>query len=239
MGLCQGCHAGCCRSFAVPITGADMLRLERETGTTFWDFACRWADEQGQIAAHYAPHFHFEDEPHTPFVICLQHESSQLFPDSPRCLYLKEFPADADHPLGTAHCGMYQGRPAACRVFPTKFDVNNELPIIHPVPEYGRQEKLPQFKLCPRQWTPADIDPLESAQELVVARYEMRFFHQLARLWNRNPGPWAIFPDFLREVYANRVTLMPQQEAEDLMTEDDIRKNIVKIPQASQKRGAA
>src|SRR5690606_34649025 len=28
MGLCSGCHAGCCRSFAVPVSGADVLRIE-------------------------------------------------------------------------------------------------------------------------------------------------------------------------------------------------------------------
>ena len=29
MSQCLDCHAGCCRSFAVPITGADVLRIER------------------------------------------------------------------------------------------------------------------------------------------------------------------------------------------------------------------
>lgn len=238
MGLCQGCHAGCCRSFAVPITGADVIRLERETGTTFWDFACRWADEDGKIAANYAPHFRFQDEPQTPFVICLQHVESQLFPGTPKCQYLKEERPEAGSPLGTAHCGMYNGRPAACRVFPTKFDVENELPVIHPVPEYGREEKLPQFKLCPRQWTPEDIDPIEGAKDLVVARYEAKFFHQLAAIWNRRPGPWEIFPDFLRDIYSRRVRLMPE-EVEDQAADNDVSEHIVPLPSVREARREA
>lgn len=214
MSLCQGCHAGCCRSFAVPITGADMLRLEQETGQNFWDFACRWADESGAIAGNYAPHFHFADEPATPFVICLQHVPSAHHPGTARCHFLQESAPDETRAVGAAHCGAYSGRPAACRVFPTKFDVNNQLPILHAVPEYGREERRPEFRLCPRQWTPQDVDPLQAARELVVARYEVQFFHQLAALWNQQPGPWEIFPEFLREVYANRVSPIPDGQPE-------------------------
>jgi len=212
MGICQGCHAGCCRSFAIPMTGADIIRLERDTGRTFWDFGCRWADPEGTIAANYAPHFFFHDEPQTPFVICLKHEDSSLFRGSTRCKFLKESPPDAEHPLGRGECSIYHSRPAACRVFPTKFDVQNELPILHSVPEYGRDQKLPQFKLCPRQWTPADVDPIDATNDLVVARYEARFFSQLARLWNQKVGKWEVFPEFLRDVYARRVQDIPEEQ---------------------------
>ncbi len=154
------------------------------------------------------------------------------------------FSAGALHPLGTGSCGTYQGRPAACRVFPTKFDLNSELPIIHAVPEYGRAEQLPQYKLCPRQWQPQDVDPVEAAQELVVARYEMNFFHQLAQLWNQHQGPWDVFPDFIRDVYSRRIKdLTHQQPAATVETgeEEDLSGHILKMPQiaAHQKRGAA
>jgi len=212
MGICQGCHAGCCRSFAIPITGADMLTIEQSTGLNFWEFGCRWADPEGSIAANYAPHLFFQDEPQTPFVICLKHEQSDLFPNTTRCKFLKESPADPDHPLGQGACGIYEARPAACRVFPTKFDVETELPVVHPVPEYGRDEQLPQYKLCSRQWKASDIDPVRAAHDLVVARYEIRFFRQIAELWNRQVGPWSVFPEFLRNVYSQRVREIPQEE---------------------------
>lgn len=215
MGICQGCHAGCCRSFAIPINGADMMTLERETGKTFWDFGCRWEDPEGSIAADYAPHFFFQDEPQTPFVICLKHEQSRIFKKSTCCSFLKETPPDKDHPLGQSQCGIYHARPSACRVFPTKFDVENELPIIHPVPEYGREDHQPEFKLCPRQWTPADVDPINGTSDLVIARYEARFFKQIAKLWNQKVGPWSVFPDFIRNVYQNRVQPISEEAFAD------------------------
>ncbi len=88
------CHAGCCRSFAVPVTGADILRIQREQQLSFWDFVCRWEDPESKIARNYAPHFHFADEPDTPFVVCLTHTASQSFPETSKCGFLVE---DAAH----------------------------------------------------------------------------------------------------------------------------------------------
>ena len=61
MAPCQSCHAGCCRSFAVPITGADIVTIERRFGHSFWDFVCRWVDPEGKIARGRVPHFYFAD----------------------------------------------------------------------------------------------------------------------------------------------------------------------------------
>src|SRR5688572_7889481 len=100
MSQCQTCHAGCCRSFAVPITGADVLRIERQVGLNFWEFACRWADPEGKIARRYAPHFHFEDEPRTPFVLCLRHEASAFHKSTTKCRFLVESQPSREAPLG-------------------------------------------------------------------------------------------------------------------------------------------
>ncbi len=216
MSPCEGCHAGCCRSFAVPVTGADILRIQREQGLSFWDFVCRWEDSQGHIARNYAPHFYFADEPQMPFVLCLTHAASSLFPETSRCRFLMEEPPTAESPLGTAHCGIYEDRPAACRVFPTKFNETNELAVIYDVPVSGRDaNQHPAYTLCPRNWEPADFDSLELLQSLAVAKFELQFFQQLALLWNRQPRSWAVFPDFLALVYSRRIL---KQEAE---TEED------------------
>ena len=206
MSPCDSCHAGCCRSFAVPITGADILRIAGELGLTFWDFACRWADKDGRIARNHAPHFHFRDEPETPFVICLAHESSQFFPETTRCRFLVEGQPDAGSPLGQARCGIYRQRPSACRAFPAKLNDSSDLAIVYDVPDRSRDEDHPAYQLCPRQWEAKDLEPVRTVQDLVVARYEMAFFTHLAQLWNRTPGAWTVFPDFLRTVYTNRVT---------------------------------
>lgn len=214
MHICQDCHAGCCRSFAVPVTGADILRIERDLGLTFWDFVCRWSDPEGTIARRYAPHFRFEDEPGTPFVIALQHTASTSFPKTTKCQFLLEEPPSEEHALGRARCAIHPSRPSACRVFPTKFDDSAELVILQDVQEHGREGDAGVYSLCPRPWTPADADPLEAPATLVVARYEMDFFRRVADLWNRRPRSWEVFPDFLRLVYASRVVGEARDEAE-------------------------
>lgn len=205
MSLCESCHAGCCRSFAVPVTGADILRIENELGLSFWDFACRWADPHGRIAKNLVPHFHFADEPETPFTICLQHTQSAVFAGATKCQFLVENPPDAEHRLGTASCGIYKSRPSACRTFPTKLSDKGDLVVLYDIPKSGREDKSPAYELCPRPWEPSDIDPVQAASDLVVAKYEMTFFHHVAQVWNRRPQPWDIFPDFVRLVYAERV----------------------------------
>ncbi len=217
MSPCEDCHAGCCRSFAVPVSGADIMRIEQGLGLSFWDFVCRWEDPEGSIALNYAPHFFFEDEPETQFVISLMHHDSEYFKETTRCRFLTEGAPDADHPLGQARCGIYNYRPGACRVFPTKFDTANELAVIHDIPARSREGDAEVYDLCPRPWEPSDFDPIQPLHNLVVARYEMQFFRSIAELWNRNPRSWSVFPDFLRLVYARRVVreeaLKPQSAA--------------------------
>ena len=200
---CDGCHAGCCRSFAVPISGADAMRLEA-AGHDFWEFAARWADASGAIANGYAPHLHFADDPGTPYVLGLLHVESRVFPGTPKCRFLSETdPTDA-RPLGEGGCGAYDERPAACRVFPKKLDDRGELVQLMVVPQKGR-EGSEAFNLCPRAWTADDVDPVEAPGEIVAAEFEMGFFAKVAALWNRSPGEWAALPAFLRGVYGRRV----------------------------------
>lgn len=206
MSLCSNCHAGCCRSFAVPITGADLLRLERSTGRDFWSIACRWADPEGTIAGRYAPHFRFADEPATPFVICLKHVESAQHPGTEKCVFLEESAPDAEAPLGRGGCGVYADRPSACRAFPTKFAPDGELTVLYDVPARGRDGDHPVHTLCPREWTVDDVDPIQAPADLAVARFEMDFFRSIAAIWNRAPRQFEVLPDFLRMVYARRVT---------------------------------
>lgn len=216
MSPCEGCHAGCCRSFAVPVTGADILRIQRDYQLSFWDFVCRWEDPDSKIARNYAPHFRFSDEPETPFVLCLTHSASQTFPQTSKCQFLVEEPPTEDHPLGTGHCGIYESRPSACRAFPTKFNETDELAVIYDVPPSGRDANQHQaYTLCSREWEPADFDSLELLPTLAVAQFEMKFFHQLAQLWNRQPRNWAMFPDFLTLVYSNRILRAPAEVEEE------------------------
>lgn len=205
MSMCATCHAGCCRSFAVPISGADITRIMTDLKLSFWDFVCRWEDPEGHIAQNYAPHFHFEDEPQTPFVICLIRNESKVWPGSGKCMFLEETCPTEEHPLGIARCGIYESRPSACSAFPTKLNDTSDLAIIYDVPQRGRQSTDPVYALCPKPWEKSDFDSVKTLQNLIVAKYEMDFFHSLAEVWNREPGPMAAFPEFLHLVYSQRI----------------------------------
>jgi Fe-S-cluster containining protein len=213
---CDSCHAGCCRAFAVPVSGADILRLVRETGRSPWDFVCRWADPEGRIAGQFAPTFHFDDEPATPFVVCLRMDESALFPGTRKCVFLSEeertatetgsalLPVLGDHPP-KAWCSVHKTRPGTCRAFPLTLSPDLDFAVLNKVPANGRGDGNPAYDLCPRAWTTEELDPLDHVADLVVARYEMQYFHSLARSWNRKPGPWSLFPEFLKIVYGTRI----------------------------------
>jgi len=215
VGICDGCHAGCCRTFAVPVTGADIIRIRRATGLSFWDFVCRWADSDHQIAKDVVPHFHFPDQPAMPFVIALAHAASPIFPGTTKCRFLLEGLPDTAHPLGQGRCCIYLHRPMACRAFPAKLNETGELAELQSVPGHARDEAVAVYQLCPRPWEPEDLDPVETPQTLAVIRYEMAFFHNVARLWNRQPQPWTAFPDFLDYVYSRRILPVSADEAPD------------------------
>ena len=135
---CDGCHGGCCRSFAVPVTGADVFRLTRATGRSFWEVACRWPDAEGKIARRYAPALYFADDPSAATVLCLTHEASETLPGSTRCRFLEETPPTPDRPRGTGRCGVYDQRPASCRSFPLRLASDGHLVKVHDVPARGR-----------------------------------------------------------------------------------------------------
>ncbi len=107
-----------------------------------------------------------------------------------------------------------------------------ELAIIYDIPSTARAETHPVYQLCPRQWKTDDLDPVQQIQDLVVATYEMNFFHQLADSWNAQPGAWKLFPDFLHMVYANRLRPSaaspdckdPEQVTIKFATESDTRR---------------
>ena len=198
---CEDCQSGCCRSFAVPLTLGDIARISHGTGLGFWDFVARWEDHSGAIARGQAPHFHFQDEPQTPFVIGLKHIASQTFAHATKCRFLMEA-ADG------ACCGVYEHRPLACRIFPATAAPNGDLTIA-PIPAFGRPGADPAYRLCSRAWTEADIDWSEKQHEFERARDEMNLMHVIADRWNQRPGDWIAFPDFLALIWqrlSNRYT---------------------------------
>ncbi|WP_409999459.1 hypothetical protein [Gimesia chilikensis] len=118
---------------------------------------------------------------------------------------------DDEHPKGLGRCGIYQNRPQTCRCFPAKLNASNELAILYDIPSNGRDGE-PAYDLCSRQWTASDLDPNDTIQSLVIARYEMTFFSKIAMIWNQAPGAWNQFPDFIDRIYSNRIASETQED---------------------------
>jgi len=203
MSQCATCHGGCCRAFAVPVSGADILRITSGVGLSFWDVACRWEDPHAEITRGSAPRFHFADSPQIPYAICLLHEASRSFPGTTKCRFLRERETSDEHPLPTAECSIYGHRPGTCRSFPAALNGQGGLRIID-VPEYGRRDRREAYRLCPQEWHPADFDEQDMLGDLNATVAEMQFFALVAEIWNRHPQAWEIFPDFLQLVYEER-----------------------------------
>lgn len=119
---------------------------------------------------------------------------------------------DEEYPKGLGRCSIYQNRPHTCRCFPAKLNDSNELAILYDIPENGRDGE-PAYDLCPRQWTASDLDPNDTIQSLILARYEMTFFSKIATIWNQAPGEWNLFPEFIDRIYSNRITSESQQKS--------------------------
>jgi hypothetical protein len=123
-------------------------------------------------------------------VICLNHQKSTFLHGTTKCQFLIEGPPDEEHPLGQARCGIYDHRPSTCRAFPTKLNETSELVILNDVPKRGRSDEEPAYSLCPSVWKTADLNPVSTMQDLVIAKFEMTFFQNIANVWNQKPRSW-------------------------------------------------
>lgn len=197
---CADCHAGCCRSFVVPLTGPDVIRIERATGLSFWDFAARWDDCDGAISRGIVPHFRFDDQPGNRFVIGLLHKPSDAFPGATRCRFLHETLDEGGFGCASANCAIYGNRPVSCRIFPATIDAGGNVRG-RSVPEFGRPEAGDAYRLCPRDWDAADFDADQVRRDLARVSDEMQQLHVIAERWNRELRPWTSFPAFLQLLY--------------------------------------
>lgn len=197
---CASCSASCCREYAVPLTGADIARIIAERSVDFWDFVCRWEDRDGLISRGIVPQFHFEDEPDTPFVIGLRPVESRQRPGTRMCCFLEEG-SDGEPCGGSACCGVYESRPIVCRVFPFHRDSAGRVGV-QPGVERGTAASDGRPSLCPSRWNLAEEQCEQVGDDLDRCRDEIALLGLLAARWNRRPGPWELFPEFLRIVTA-------------------------------------
>lgn len=197
---CTNCHAGCCRAYPVSLTGRDIFRIVTELKLPFRRFVCRWSDPACAISRGVAPHFFFDDDHQTPYVIGLVQTESRVFPGTRKCGFLDETDPNGKFPRGTGRCSIYEHRPVACRVFPSRIDDTGALGF-QAAPEPVSEREHEAYRLCPRSWSVSDLDTVAALQSLRESAGEMELFHAIAHRWNDEPGPWPFFPDFLELIY--------------------------------------
>ncbi len=197
---CGSCDAGCCRAFAVPLTGTDVIRIMQQRGHSFADFVCRWADPDGLISRQIAPQFRFEDDPDTPFVIGILQNESMAFPGTRKCRFLVETPEASRPGASLSTCSIYESRPGACRVFPFRFEPSGSVGIQPDVSKnFGTR---PPAALCPSEWTVSDEQRQQAGIDLTDCLEQMALFRLIAEYWNAVAGPWPLFPAFLIDIYS-------------------------------------
>lgn len=223
MSVCVKCHAGCCRSLMLMITGYDALRIARDLALppeSFTQFVplgesqaeamrgswalIRFADSSGPLKDH---------------VLTLKKVPSTLMPTTTRCTFLQEWPRaqpdeSSQHPGGrvAARCGIYGSRPIMCRTYPALFDPA-EGPLV--ANRASMQAASGDDALCPQPWT-AEMyapDPTGTVHDLVIERYEFEFFGAAVAAWNAEPRPRAEFFEFMMAVYTNRLRTAPPSYA--------------------------
>lgn len=205
---CRACHAGCCRSFVVPVTGHDLLRIRHATGLEVWDFACRWEDDGSTIPEEFAPRLVFPDAPDRKFVVGLKHVLSTLFPATDRCEFLRESPLEPtaggslSETSGCAtHCEIHSSRPGVCRLFPLKLDTSGSYEQ-RELPTHGRDSSDPAYRLCPRDWTPDELRSAHPPELQDEVRGDLLVWREVASLWNETGLSAEHFPEFLDAIYS-------------------------------------
>ena len=163
----------------------DTVRIARDQQLDFWDFVVRWADETGSISRGQVPHFYFDDEPQTPFVIGLMHTASEVYPGTTHCRLLQESIREDGSIIG--HCGIYESRPLACRIFPAVILPTGDIGVVE-IPE-SCATTPEAHRLCPVPWSVEDLATDEARSQIDECRGELELMSVLAERWNRDPGP--------------------------------------------------
>ncbi len=220
MKVCKTCSGGCCRAFRVPITGFDILRIMRtiDIDPFFFCGVQEVKPEKLEKLLGKEPVFIFTDsgEPRY-YEIFLKLILSKYYDLNHKCIFLHEWDAQE---YGSAElegiigrCGIYDCRPLACRIYPSKLDDEGNLVMNNPYSEYTNPENkrwanLP-YGLCPRPVQKEDYIHLtdEYIKNLTHQKFEMKFFLDLSKKWNENPDISDNFINFLEKNYSDRLLL--------------------------------
>ena len=208
--ICNSCHGGCCRNFGVGLTGYDILNISKILNLDPISFVqVLPVDKDIELQSKYSALFKFTDYNINYFYrFCLRMDKSMLVSETIKCMFLLECfanPLVLSEDKIIARCGIYTCRPLICRTFPSKLDPTEKMGIVfNPIVE-NTENKI--YNLCPRTLTNDDLDNSsdEILKSLIMRKFEVDYFKNLAEYWNKNPGTISEFLIFMEKVYKKRV----------------------------------
>ncbi|MBI4662158.1 MAG: YkgJ family cysteine cluster protein [Verrucomicrobia bacterium] len=220
-GICDTCHAGCCRTYNLIVTVYDALVISRDLGLPIAEFVTFLATrgEQIKLAGGKNTPIIFSDPGYEEvrFFVTLKRVDSRLIAGTLKCYFLQEWnrqevvAARGDHPGAriAGRCGIYGSRPLMCQTYPTVLHNEGAVGFIGTPPPTDLQKVHEIYKICPEKWSPEAFvqDPAKALHSLVLYNYETNFQNRCLAEWNASPGLMKGFFPFMLRAYGERFRL--------------------------------
>lgn len=215
MKICESCHSGCCRNYAVGLTGYDILNIAKTLNVDPVSFVqiIPVKDENDiEYKSKYAALFRFTDVEDTFYLFGMRMTESQLVQGTIKCHFLLEWYLNPHKPsLDSiiARCGIYNCRPLTCSSFPYKLDTTEKFANVLDLTSNNNKGVHPVYNVCSRKITRDDLPESSDGilQDLVMRKYELEYFKDMAEYWNQKPGTIDEFLAFMKITYQNRVNV--------------------------------
>lgn len=213
---CSSCLAGCCRRFDVPLTGFDIIKIQKALNLEYYEIAQlipvkEDSYEKNSKATGVFKFNNFDAGEY--FTFYLRNIKSKYIPDSYKCMFLQEWNGEDfllhDRPGIKARCGIYNIRPLICSVYPARLHENELIGVVKNPTKHLEKPDNPAYNLCPEEYDEKEFftDSDEIIKNLVLYKYEVNYFQFLAEVWNQNTCDFGLFYNFLEESYKNRILI--------------------------------
>lgn len=226
-GICDTCHAGCCRAYNLLITAYDALVISQDLGLPIAEFVTFLATrgEQTKLAGGKNTPILFSDPGYEEirFFVTLKRVESLLVPDTVKCYFLQEWNrqepvlARGSHPGARiiGRCGIYGSRPLMCKTYPTSLHGEGAVGFIGTPPPTELQKQHEAYTICPEKWSPEAFaqDPAKALHSLVLYNYETNFQNRALAEWNASPGLVKDFFPFMMKAYGARFRVSQEMVA--------------------------
>jgi len=223
-GMCDTCHAGCCRGYNLLITGFDALKLSHELSLPVVEFVSLLTigEDQGDKFRSVYDAIRVSDAgfEKKKLYLALKRVESRLIPGTFKCYFLNEWQRELPAPNRAGHpgekvigrCSVYNSRPLMCRTYPTSLHQNTAMGFIATPKPVEAREKHEIYTLCPEKWSAAQFstDHTTVLHNLVIDKFENEFYNQAVRYFNETPRPFEEFLPMMARLYRNRFQTAPE-----------------------------